>query len=367
MVHPNEGGGPFASGTENGSSLKMHYDYEEAWTTADTTGYVTWVVPEGFDATNGNLKAEITYTVDVSGDTVDGGANDDVDILAGFRNNSAGDNLDQPGISTVVIVEELQDTTAGRQYISALITFGSSVDGFSPGDLVVFKLSRRASSSGSDNWPNALRFKTFTIQYKELGANNKQWGTGTAAAAGKYWDEDWFPAITFVTDKTASKQPALGTLTGTVSNGYYSHYHFLQYSATVDQFANTSFVVPEDFDNQAGSFSVRDYWESDATTNDVVWQTALLGIADGEPDDAAFVAGDTEAHTADTVDAGGDRGLNITTHTMSGTVSLTKNDLCQMRVGRLANSDANDNMGDTARLIGRSIQYLRDTSLGGAW
>lgn len=168
------------------------------------------------------------------------------------------------------------------------------------------------------------------------------------AILDKYKEVEFYPAD-MTPDKT--KPPLLSTRAATTQQG--AHYDSWDFDASTREQVYMQFMIPEDWDDTNGEFSVKPYWEADATSGDVTWLYGFAPIADGENLDASF----TVNSRTDTV-AGSARFLTIHAARSLSTAapSASAGDLVTLVVSRSAPAGSDTMLGD-ARLLKVVVQY----------
>lgn len=167
------------------------------------------------------------------------------------------------------------------------------------------------------------------------------------AAADPVWGEGArrliFPASCF------ESRVGAGWATFTQVQGVNFDYGTLDFDATTNEKANTPAFRLTNWDG--GDITIRIAWKANAIVNDVFWIVSFVGIADGEPFDAAMsdhnFAVDTVSDVAEDI--------NIVSLTLTP-AELANNDTIIMKITRHAD-DATDTLVVDAKILYVELEF----------
>ena len=131
-----------------------------------------------------------------------------------------------------------------------------------------------------------------------------------------------------------------------------AHYDHLAYDADDDEWAWSSITLPEDFDPAADEIAVKLYWETAATTGNVLWQFRMAPVAAGENIDIHLLQ-----QSIGDVAKGTTRYLGITnSETHSSVATAAAGEMMNIGIHRQG-AHGSDTMLSDALFIGAGFQF----------
>lgn len=208
----------------------------------------------------------------------------------------------------------------------------------------------KETGTGNTGWsPVVTAAGTITLTNKTLDAE----GTGNVLTIP---ERRWYDAA-ICNDVTASASTAWSLGVGTANpvpsciTGTNTQRGALDFDDTNDKNVQTAIRLPSDF---TGAIDAVVFWQSTATSGNVVWQVQTICVADAETGDPAYntasTVTDATKGTADQFNAATLTGITIT-GCAAGEVMFLK--------VRRDPAHASDTLGATARLIGVEVTIRR--------
>jgi hypothetical protein len=182
--------------------------------------------------------------------------------------------------------------------------------------------------------------------------------TGSRILAGVLIEKAYFPAA-ICQNATAVSQFSLPVTNPAVAacvTGTNTQRGVLDFADGANSLsAQLSYRLPSDFSTTLTGVDVNVYWHSATTTNNVVWQTQTICVADAETADPAF-------NTADAFAADAAKGTTLQLNTASDTnITLTgcaAGEMLYLKILRDP-AHASDTHAATARLEGVELVFRR--------